>query len=227
MLQLRHRLQELNQKKKIKGKTEGAAKAPALDPQKRRPIRAFILLAVGTIIGWMTDDWVKPPVMDFINSQIQEHLPWDNSLVQYFMGNPITFAATNISGCSNGGLKLLLDNAKKQGLTFPYENVVANARLCQSWGYHGSARSILEAMAIRFDKCFSLDQANSFQLRLNSGFICKTNFALNDKTNDWERTPGFATYLCLSHAVDTPMSKSEPPAHECPPPELKKLQFVR
>ena len=117
-----------------------------------------------------------------------------------------------------------MDQAKSQGLNFPEQDEVAEARLCQSWTYHGSARSVLEHMATKFDNCFSLDQTHSFFIKLNQEFVCKTDYTLT-KTNEWAKTPGAATLLCLDHGVDTPMSNIEPKAHECPESELIRLQF--
>jgi hypothetical protein len=182
--------------------------------------------AFGTLFGWLLDDWVKPPFLHFVDHELQTHIPLDSPLVQWVWPNSISFEATEISGCSGGDLRRLISQAETQGMQFPEKERVSTTRLCQQWTYHGSARSILEHMATRFDRCFSLDQTNSFSIRLNEAVVCKTNFALNPATNEWMKTPGAVTFLCLNLPVNTPMSQSEPVAHECPESELKRLQFA-
>jgi hypothetical protein len=170
---------------------------------------------------------IKKPFVEFVESELQAYVPWDSRLVQWIAPNAIAFEASKISGCSGGGLRRLVTQAKTQGLNFPDEERVSNTRLCQSWAYHNSARSILEHMATKFDKCFSLDETSSFDTRLNQFLVCKTDHALNPATNEWVKTPGATTLLCLDRPVNTPMSQSEPVAHECPESELKQLQFTQ
>ena len=43
----------------------------------------------------------------------------------------------------------------------------------------------------------SCDQTKTFTVRLNSPYVCKTDYALNPKTNEWEKTQSAATILCL------------------------------
>lgn len=187
-------------------------------------VSTFLL---GTAFGWLTEDLIKKPFIDFVESELQARVPWDSWWVQKFWPNTIAFEGSEISGCSGGELRRLVTQAKTQGMNFPDEEHVADALLCQSWTYHGSARSVLEHMATKFDKCFSLDQTNSFDIRLNHDLVCKTDYALNPATNEWVKTPGATTLLCLGRPINTPMSQTEPVAHECPKSELKRLQFTK
>lgn len=184
------------------------------------------IFVIGTIFGWLTDHWFKEPVLHFVDYEVQTHIPWDSAWVQWVWPNSISFEATEISGCSGGELRRLVSQAETQGMQFPEKERVSTTRLCHQWTYHGSARSILEHMATRFDKCFSLDQTNNFSIRLNEAVVCKTDFALNSATNEWMKTPGAVTFLCVNLPVNTPMSQSEPVAHVCPESALKRLQFA-
>jgi hypothetical protein len=183
------------------------------------------IFVAGLVFGWLTDHWFKEPFLHLVDYELQTYIPWDSPWVQLVWPNSISFEATEISGCSGGELRRLVTQAETQGMQFPERERVSNTRLCQQWTYHGSAHSILEHMATRFDKCFSLDQTNNFSIRLNETVVCKTDFALNPATNEWMRTPGAVTFLCLNPPVNTPMSQSEPVAHVCPESALKRLQF--
>lgn len=209
------------------GGTGGGGSAVAPPPPKRSLLWTGFIFVVGTFAGWLTEDLIKKPAVEFVELLAQPYVPWDSRVVQYFMPNTIGFEASKASGCSGGELQRLVTQAEKQGLNFPDEERVSNTRLCQSWAYHGSARSILEHMATKFEKCFSLDQTRSFDTRLNENLVCKTDYALNPTTNEWVKTQGATTLLCLNTPVNTPMSQSEPVAHECPDSVLKDLQFIQ
>jgi hypothetical protein len=201
--------------------------APPTPPTFRSRIWKVSIFVLGTFFGWFTEDLVKKPVVEWTEARLQKIIPWDNSWVQWILPSTIAFEATKIQGCSGGDLQRLVTQAKAQGLIFPDEEYVAEARLCDSWSYHASARSVLEHMATRFDKCFSLDQTHSFSIKLHENVVCKTDYTLNLANNEWVKVAGKATLLCLSQPVNTPMSQSEPVAHECPDSELKTLQFTR
>jgi hypothetical protein len=183
--------------------------------------------ASGTVLGWVTEDVAKRPVLAAIESATQRYIPRDSSFVQYWWPNVITFNSTDFSGCSGGEISRFVAQAKEQGLLFRDDEIVSTALLCQKWIYHGSAKAILSAMSIKFSDCFDVDSQGTFELRLNGPFLCKTDYALNPKTNDWVKTPGAVTVLCLPRAVKTRMSPTEPIAHECPESELRRLQFIQ
>jgi hypothetical protein len=201
--------------------------APPTPPTLGNRIWKVSIFVLGTLFGWFTDDLVKKPVVEWTEAAAQKIVPWDNPWVQWILPNTITFEATKISGCSGGDLRRLVTQAKAQGLNFSDEEQVADVRLCDHWTYHASARSVLEHMATKFDKCFSLDQTHSFSIKFQENVVCKTDYVLNPANNDWVKVPGKATLLCLSQPVNTPMSQSDPVAHECPDGELKTLGFTR
>lgn len=188
---------------------------------------SILVLVVGTVIGWVTEDTLKRRTLEVIDSYAEKHIPWDSPMVQKVFPNEIAFESTTISGCSGGGLERLVEEAKNQGMSVREEGNAAATRLCQQWTYHGSARSVLNALANKFDNCFSVDQTKSFEVSMSSAYVCKTDYALNPKTNNWEKTQGAITILCLSQQVKTRMSGSEPYAHPCPDEVLQRLSFFK
>jgi hypothetical protein len=186
-----------------------------------------LIFGLGTVAGWLTEDTLKRRTVEFIDSRLEKYIPWDASWFQRIFPSELRFESTQISGCSGGELERLVQQARTQGATIREEESAKATRLCQNWTYHGTAKSVLETMANKYDNCFSLDQTKSFEVRLSSAFVCKTDYALNPQTNNWTKTLGATTLLCLGQPVKTRMSASEPFAHECPEDVLQRLGFSR
>jgi hypothetical protein len=203
---------------------------PPPPPNGRSPVWRYVLTFIaGTVTGWLIDDWVKPWAMEKINDTAQRLVPWDEPIVQWFVPSAMTFASTKIDGCSNGNLSRLVDRAELQGLRFSEKSQVASSHLCQNWKYSGSPRAILEAMAIRFDKCFAMvphASETTFEVRTTQSHVCKTDYAVNPTTNEWEKKTGAATLLCVDVPVQAPLSAIEPVARECPIQTLRALGIV-
>jgi len=138
--------------------------------------------------------------------------------------NNVTFESTEISGCSGGALKRLLADAKIEGMRIDGENVVQNALLCQRWRRTAPPKSILEHMATKFDQCFTLDSKEQiFALRRGTAALCKTDFVVDDKTNEWVRQDGRETILCVR--TNSTSRPSRVDMRYCDPNELKSLGF--
>jgi hypothetical protein len=186
-----------------------------------------LIFVLGTVAGWLTEDTLKRRTVEFVDSKFEQYVPWDASWFQRFFPNELRFESTQISGCSGGELERLVQQAKTQGMNIREEENAKATRLCQNWTHHGAAKSILETMASKYDNCFSFDQNRSFEVRLNSPFICKTDYALNPQTNGWIKIAGATTLLCLGQPVKTRMSTAEPFVHLCPEDVLQRLGFSR
>lgn len=135
---------------------------------------------------------------------------------------PIVFEPTKVSGCSGGDLGRLVQAAEgKKGLQV--DSQISNSFLCASWPPEtADPRRILEDIATRFDKCFTIDRSQTtpiMKLRATDTAICTANVEL-DETNQWKPSTS-PKYLCYSDELVNPKIMA------CSTDVLKSLGFQR
>ena len=134
---------------------------------------------------------------------------------------PIIFESTKVSGCSGGNLEGLVQAAQKKGLQV--DSQVSDSLLCASWGPEkADPRRILEDIATHFDKCFTIDSAQTtpiMKLITANTAICTANVEL-DETNQW-KSSNSTKYLCHSEELVNPKIMA------CSTDVLKSLGFQR
>jgi hypothetical protein len=136
------------------------------------------------------------------------------------LAEPIVFESTKVSGCSGGNLGTLVQDAQNNGLQV--DSQISNSFLCTSWDDKAYPRRILEDIAIRFDKCFTIDSSLTtpiMKLRSTNTAICTANVEL-DETNQWKSST-LPKYLCYSEELVNPKIMA------CSTDLLKSLGFQR
>jgi hypothetical protein len=164
---------------------------------------------VGGIIALILGTFFQKPL---------DHL--HDELYLWAFAEPIIFESTKVSGCSGGNLGSLVSGAQKKGLQV--DSQVSDSLLCASWRDKADPRRILEDIATRFDKCFTIDSSQTtpiMKLRATNAAICIANVEL-DETNQWKpsTTP---KYLCYSEELVNPKIMA------CSTDVLKSLGFQK
>jgi hypothetical protein len=159
---------------------------------------------VDKLIEWTLAGIVGGIIALFLGTFFQKPLDhMHDELYLWAFPEPIIFESTKVSGCSGGNLGSLVAGAQKKGLQV--DSQVADSLLCAEWKDKADPRRILEDIATRFDKCFTVDSSQTtpiMKLRTANTAICTANVEL-DETNQWN--PSNSTkYLCYSEELVNP-----------------------
>jgi len=177
---------------------------------------------ISFVIGVLADDLVKPLIQRHVEDRFFRMLPLESPLVQAIWPNSIRFESSDYSGCSGGELNSLVDDAKGQGMTFRKEDIVRQASLCVPWQKVSNASSILTSMSDRFPNCFATSENNTeFEVLTSDPHVCRTDYIVDQQTNEWTRKQGHSSILCLSAPTIGPISSEEPYIRDCDNGQLK------
>jgi hypothetical protein len=171
----------------------------------------------GFLIGAVVGAFISMILTTFFQKRIDDEY---SELWLLAFAEPIVFESTKVSGCSGGDLGRLVQTAQKNGLQV--DSQISNSFLCASWDDKAYPRRILEDIATRFDKCFTMDRSQTtpiMKLRATNTAICTANVEL-DETNQWKQLTS-PKYLCYSEMPATPKMTA------CTPAVLKSLGFQK